>query len=130
MTITTSGCCYPFFRAAGSRRADGQRWRGRGGHRLRVAARLNLDGPDDAGPRWFRSNQFESLSAGTYDFTADAVGYLPAYCVGKAVAAPQTTLAAGELVAGDVNDERVIVILDAVAVGAAFGTQASILPLT
>jgi hypothetical protein len=64
---------------------------------------------------------FENLSAGTYDFTADAVGYLPAYCVGKVVAAPQTALAAVELVAGDVNDDRVIDILDAVAVGAAFG---------
>jgi hypothetical protein len=64
---------------------------------------------------------FADLAPGAYDFTADAVGYLPAFCVGKAVVAPQTTLAPAELVAGDVNDDGAIDILDAVAVGAAFG---------
>lgn len=61
------------------------------------------------------------LAPGTYDFTADAVGYLPAYCTGKTVLAPQTTLAPVELVAGDVNGDGEIDIVDAVAVGAAFG---------
>jgi hypothetical protein len=64
---------------------------------------------------------FAGLAPGTYDFTADAAGYLPSYCVGKVVVAPQTTLASVELVAGDVNDDGVIDIMDAVAVGAAFG---------
>lgn len=64
---------------------------------------------------------FASLAPGIYDFTADAVGYLPAYCVGKTVVGPQTSLASVELVAGDVNGDHVIDILDAVAVGAAFG---------
>jgi hypothetical protein len=64
---------------------------------------------------------FADLAPNAYDFTADAVGYLPAYCVSKTVVAPQTTLGPAELVAGDVNDDRVIDIVDAVAVGAAFG---------
>jgi hypothetical protein len=64
---------------------------------------------------------FASLAPGTYDFTADAAGYLPSYCVGKVVVAPQTTLASVELVAGDVNDDGEIDIKDAVEVGAAFG---------
>jgi hypothetical protein len=64
---------------------------------------------------------FEDLAPGTYDFTADAAGYLPAQCMDKAIVAPQTTLMTVELVAGDVNDDGVIDITDAVAIGAAFG---------
>jgi hypothetical protein len=66
---------------------------------------------------------FESVAPGTYDFAADATGYLPAQCVGKTIAAPQTTLLPVELVAGDVNDDGAINTIDAVAIGLAFGNR-------
>jgi hypothetical protein len=68
---------------------------------------------------------FTGLSPGTYDFTADAVGYLPVQCVGRAIVAPETTLTLVELVAGDVNDNGAIDITDAVAIGTAFGNPAA-----
>jgi hypothetical protein len=66
---------------------------------------------------------FADLAPGTYGFTADAAGYLPAHCSAKTVVAPQTTLTSVELVAGDVNDDGIIDITDAVAIGAAFGNR-------
>jgi len=67
---------------------------------------------------------FADLATGIYTFTADAAGYLPAQCTDKAIVAPQTTLIPAELMAGDVNDDGVIDITDAVAIGTAFGNLA------
>jgi hypothetical protein len=68
---------------------------------------------------------FIDVPLGTYTFTADADGYLPAVCEGLEVMAPVTPLMPIELVAGDVNDDGAINIVDAVAIGAAFGDLAS-----
>jgi hypothetical protein len=68
---------------------------------------------------------FTGLAAGTYNFTADAAGYLPARCTSKTVVAPQTVLLPVELIAGDVNDDGLIDITDAVAIGTAFDNPAA-----
>jgi hypothetical protein len=69
--------------------------------------------------------EFADVTPGTYAFEADADGYLPAVCESLDVVAPSTTLAPVELVAGDVNDDGMIDIVDAVAIGAAFGDAES-----
>ena len=71
--------------------------------------------------------EFVDVPPGTYNFRADADGYLEAVCENLEVVAPLTTLMPVELVAGDVHvdDDNVINILDAVAIGAAFGDPAS-----
>ncbi len=53
--------------------------------------------------------------------TADAPGYLPAICATPVVSAPTTTLAAVSLRSGDVNDDNMVDITDAAAVGLKLG---------
>jgi hypothetical protein len=65
--------------------------------------------------------EFTGVTPGTYTFRAVADGYLEAVCEGASVVAPLTTLMAVELVAGDVNGDGEINIVDAVAIGGAFG---------
>jgi hypothetical protein len=62
---------------------------------------------------------------GTYTFRAYVDGYLEAVCETAEVVAPLTVLASIELVAGDVNGDGTIDVVDAVAIGAAFGDPAS-----
>lgn len=69
--------------------------------------------------------EFIGVEPGTHTFEADADGYLRAVCEGAPVVAPLTTLMSVELVAGDVNGDDVINIIDAVAIGVAFGDPAS-----
>jgi len=69
--------------------------------------------------------QIVDVPAGIYTFRANADGYLEAVCENLAVVAPLTTLMPIELVAGDVNGDGVIDVIDAVAIGAAFGDPAS-----
>ncbi len=54
--------------------------------------------------------------------TADAAGYLPAVCTAPDVTAPDTVLAAVTLKSGDVNDDDVVDITDATAVGLDLGS--------
>jgi hypothetical protein len=60
--------------------------------------------------------------------TADAPGYLPAVCSGLTVTAPETVLDAANLLSGDINDDSLVDITDATAVGASFGQTGSDLP--
>ena len=53
--------------------------------------------------------------------TADAPGYMAAICTSPAISAPTTTLAAASLLSGDVNDDNVVDVADATAVGMSFG---------
>ncbi len=69
--------------------------------------------------------QIVDVPPGTYTFRANADGYLEAVCENLEVVAPLTTLMPIELVAGDVNGDGAINIIDAVAIGAAFGDPAS-----
>lgn len=69
--------------------------------------------------------QIVDVPAGTYTFRANADGYLEAVCESLDVVAPLTMLMPIELVAGDVNGDGVIDVVDAVAIGAAFGDPAS-----
>jgi hypothetical protein len=55
--------------------------------------------------------------------TADADGYLPAVCTAPTVTAPETVLATVNLLSGDLNGDDTIDIIDATAVGVAFGTS-------
>lgn len=71
------------------------------------------------------SFEFVSVPPGIYTFRADADGYLEAVCENLQVVAPLTTLMPVELLAGDVNGDGLIDIVDAVAIGAAFGDPAS-----
>jgi hypothetical protein len=69
--------------------------------------------------------EFVDVPPGIYTFRANADGYLEAVCENLEVVSPLTTLMPVELVAGDVNGDGVIDIIDAVAIGAAFGDPAS-----
>jgi hypothetical protein len=69
--------------------------------------------------------EFADVPPGTYTFQADADGYLPAVCESMDIVEPLTELEPAELVAGDVNDDGLIDITDAVAIGVAFGDPAS-----
>ena len=53
--------------------------------------------------------------------TADAPGYLPAVCSGPSVAPPETELNMVALLTGDLNDDKLVDITDATAVGLSFG---------
>jgi hypothetical protein len=53
--------------------------------------------------------------------TADAAGYLSAVCSSPTVTAPTTILLPVTLLSGDINDDNLVDITDATAVGAAFG---------
>jgi hypothetical protein len=70
-----------------------------------------------------------NVAAGSLDtVTADAPGYLPAVCTGLTVTAPKTVLEAINLLSGDINDDSLVDITDATAVGAGFGQTGSNLP--
>jgi hypothetical protein len=66
------------------------------------------------------------VPAGTYtSLTADAPGYLPAICNSPTITAPLTTMASIALLSGDVNDNGIVNIEDATAVGVSFGATGS-----
>jgi hypothetical protein len=52
---------------------------------------------------------------------ADASGYLSAVCTDVTVVAPESVLAPVTLLSGDINDDELVDIVDATAVGASFG---------
>ncbi|MCB0168791.1 MAG: hypothetical protein KDI79_31480, partial [Anaerolineae bacterium] len=53
--------------------------------------------------------------------TADASGYLPAACTAAAVVAPEASLQPVTLVSGDINDDNLVDVADATAIGVTFG---------
>ena len=57
--------------------------------------------------------------------TVDAPGYLPAVCTAPIISAPTTSLAAVILRSGDVNDDALVDISDAAAVGINIGVSGS-----
>lgn len=59
---------------------------------------------------------------------ADASGYLPAVCNTFSITPPETTLAAVILLSGDINDDALVDIGDAAAIGVSFGTTGPGLP--
>ncbi|MBE7552099.1 MAG: carboxypeptidase regulatory-like domain-containing protein [Anaerolineales bacterium] len=66
------------------------------------------------------------VPAGTYStLTADAPGYLPAVCNAPTITAPLTTMASIALLSGDINDDGIVNIEDATAVGVSFGATGS-----
>lgn len=66
---------------------------------------------------------FDNAPAGTYSVTANEDGFLAATCDGVVHTADAlTTLADVVLLAGDINDDGVIDITDATAIGAVFGS--------
>jgi hypothetical protein len=69
--------------------------------------------------------EFTNVPPDTYTFRADAEGYVEAVCENVPVVAPLTALVPVELVIGDVVDDDIIDIADAVAIGVAFGNPAS-----
>ncbi|MFC1976562.1 cohesin domain-containing protein [Chloroflexota bacterium] len=60
--------------------------------------------------------------------TADAPGYLSAVCASPVVTAPETALNAVNLLSGDINDDDLVDITDAAAVGTSFGQTGPDLP--
>ena len=68
---------------------------------------------------------FADVDHGVYDFTANSAGFLAAVCVGATHDTSATTLANVTLLAGDINDDGVIDITDATAIGLVFGSTAS-----
>lgn len=76
------------------------------------------------------SFSFTQVSQGTYpNVTADAPGYLPAVCPFLTVTVPEILLSAVTLLSGDLNDDNVVDIADATAIGANFGLTGSDLPV-
>ena len=70
-----------------------------------------------------------NVATGTHSsITADAIGFLPAVCTAPAITAPETILAGVGLLNGDLNDDNLINITDATAVGVSFGATGSGLP--
>jgi hypothetical protein len=70
-----------------------------------------------------------NVVSGTHSsITADAGGYLPSICVSPTITAPTTALAAVTLLSGDVNDDDLVDITDATAVGMSFGLTGEGLP--
>ncbi len=64
----------------------------------------------------------DDITLGDYpDLVADAPGYLPAACASVAVADLETRLQPVTLLSGDINDDGVVDIADATAVGAKLG---------
>jgi outer membrane biosynthesis protein TonB len=63
----------------------------------------------------------ENVSTGLQTVTADAPGYLSAVCSNANVIAPQTVLNPAALLAGDINGDDLIDIVDAATVGTNFG---------
>jgi hypothetical protein len=53
--------------------------------------------------------------------TADAPGYLAAVCSNPVVTAPETALNVVTLLTGDLNDDDVVDVTDATAIGVDFG---------
>ncbi|HRV91255.1 MAG TPA: hypothetical protein P5526_03735, partial [Anaerolineae bacterium] len=53
--------------------------------------------------------------------TADASGYLPAACTAAQITAPEASLQPVTLVSGDINDDKIVDVTDATAVGVTFG---------
>jgi hypothetical protein len=53
--------------------------------------------------------------------SADATGYLAAVCANPNVISPETNLTAVALVSGDINDDDMIDVTDATAIGSSFG---------
>jgi hypothetical protein len=69
---------------------------------------------------------FNQVSKGTYaNVTADAPGYLPAVCTSLPATEAETLLTAIALLSGDVNDDAVVDITDATAIGVSFGQTGS-----
>jgi hypothetical protein len=69
---------------------------------------------------------FDNAPADTYAVTANSDGFLAASCEGvEHTASAMTTLADALLLAGDIDDDSVIDITDAVTIGAAFGSTVS-----
>jgi hypothetical protein len=69
------------------------------------------------------------VAVGTLNYiTADAPGYLSAVCTEVTVIAPETGLEAVSLLSGDIDDDDVVDITDATAVGASFGQTGQDLP--
>ena len=68
------------------------------------------------------------IPAGTHTLTADAPGYLSAVCTNVTVNASNILLNPVSLLSGDINDDNIIDITDATAVGAGFGQAGVGLP--
>jgi hypothetical protein len=83
-----------------------------------ISATTTLTGTTEAnGDFWI-----DNAPAGTYVVTADEAGFLAASCADVVHAGDSlTTLNNAVLLAGDINDDQVIDITDAVAIGAVFG---------
>lgn len=86
------------------------------GHTI-TEATANLSAITDAAGNF----TFESLEPGTYTLTANSPGFLAATCAGLTHQG-DTLLASVTLLAGDVDDNHVVNIVDAVAIGSALGS--------
>jgi hypothetical protein len=71
--------------------------------------------------------RLEGIPAGTHTLTADTPGYLSAVCTDLTITA-DLALQPINLLSGDINDDNVVDITDATAVGAGFGQTGSNLP--
>ncbi|MBN1217920.1 MAG: hypothetical protein JXM69_03240, partial [Anaerolineae bacterium] len=72
--------------------------------------------------------QFAGILAGTHTLTADAPGYLSAVCADVTINTSDTVLKPINLLSGDINDDDIVDITDATAVGAGFSHAGMGLP--
>lgn len=107
----------------GNVKVEGRADDNQAGHTVTAEGSLGgqLSDDTDANGDFFINN----APADTYTMTADSPGFLDAVCSGVAhTINALTTLADVKLLAGDINDDNVIDITDAVAIGAVFGSTA------
>ncbi|MCP4410137.1 MAG: hypothetical protein GY807_20820 [Gammaproteobacteria bacterium] len=88
---------------------------------------------DDSGPSTTTDTggyfTIANVPAGSHtSITADAPGYLLAICTAPTITAPETVLASVSLLSGDINNDNIIDITDATAVGTSFNQTDSDLP--
>jgi len=72
--------------------------------------------------------EIADVPTGLHTISTDAPGYLSAVCSDVTVTAPQMVLAPVSLLAGDINDDDMVDIVDATIVGTSFGQTGSDVP--
>ena len=93
---------------------NGNNWSG-------AVAKINSSVEQSAATNINGNFEIANVPAGLHTISADAPGYLSAVCSGVNVTAPQLVLSPVSLVAGDINDDDSVDIVDAAIVGISFG---------
>jgi hypothetical protein len=101
---------------AGNVKVEGRVDDNQAGHSVEFEGGLPSETTDALGDFLFADVEF-----GTYNLTANSPGFLAATCTGLVHDADPTVLNDLTLLAGDINDDDIVDVTDAVGIGSAFG---------